>query len=153
MSDCDIRFYHLHRQSVSQALPALLQKAYHAEKRIVVKCRTAKETEDLNKALWSFSEDSFLPHGSAKDGYASAQPIWLTSDNDDNPNQADMFLTTSPPEENLPDGYDIYCVMFNGADEEELQAARVAWRRFKDEKSGVLSYFQQGEKGGWSKKA
>tara|TARA_Y100001001_G_scaffold14878_1_gene13155 strand:+ start:830 stop:1288 length:459 start_codon:yes stop_codon:yes gene_type:complete len=152
MVEQDIRFYHLHRQSVAQALPALLSKAWTVGNRIVVKCRDDAESEALTKELWTFSKTIFLPHGNKKDGYDAEQPIWLTAQ-EENPNQANMLLVTSPPEGELPQDFSLGCIMFNGADEVELQAARACWRRMKDSGKANLSYFQQSEQGGWSKKA
>ena len=45
----------------------------------------------LDALLWTYDEASFLPHGTARDGNAARQPIWLTAA-DENPNAATMLV-------------------------------------------------------------
>ena len=56
-----------------------------------MRAASADRVEHLNAVLWTYDEASFLPHGSARDGNAASQPIWLT-DGDDNPNAATMLV-------------------------------------------------------------
>ena len=85
-----VDFYHLQQKNLEEVLPKLLQKAYGLNKRIKVKIGSEDKIEYLNSLLWTFNDESFLPHGSRKDGFAEQQPIWLSSDSD-NPNKA-VFL-------------------------------------------------------------
>ena len=71
-------FYHLQSQNLETVLPKLLEKAYSTGKSIVVRVGTAERVEFLNALLWTYDDQSFLPHGSSKDGNAELQPIWLT---------------------------------------------------------------------------
>ena len=51
----------------------------------------------IDAALWTYSEDSFLPHGTARTGHAAEQPVYLTT-GDDNPNGAGVrFLIDGAP--------------------------------------------------------
>lgn len=146
----EIRFYHLQTRGVDQALPEILQKALGAGHRIVVRTKDAAETERLNQHLWTWRPDSFLPHGSAKDGHAADQPIWLTP-GDDNPNGAKVLMTTCGALPEAPDDFILCCDLFDGRDETALTAARARWKALKD--SGhSLTYWQQTEKG-WEQKA
>lgn len=83
----EIRFYHLQTQSPAQALPQILQKALAAGHRAVVRVPDERAAEKLNEHLWTFAAESFLPHGSKKDGFSEDQPVFLT-DGDENPNKA-----------------------------------------------------------------
>ena len=97
----DINFYHLTARPLEWALPKLLEKSLQAEARVVVMASSEERVADLNAHLWAFDQDSWLPHGSEKDGNAELQPIWLTIA-DENPNEARfLFLTdgaTSEPQ-------------------------------------------------------
>jgi len=147
----DIRFYHLQTQTLEQALPKLLMKAYGTEKKIVVKAADDKQVEALNQLLWTFHPNVFLPHGSKKDGYAELQPIWLT-DRDENPNKGEiLILTNGTQSENLAD-YEMCCDMFNGFDDSSVKAARTRWKAHKDAGHN-LTYWQQTDQGGWEQKA
>ena len=64
----EIRFYHLQRQSVAQALPALLDKALSTGKKIMLRVNDKAEAQGLSDALWGSDKNSFIPHGLDKDG-------------------------------------------------------------------------------------
>ncbi len=147
----EIRFYHLQTQTLEQALPKLLMKAYGTGKKIVVRAADATQVEALNMHLWTFHPNMFLPHGSKKDGYGDQQPIWLT-DKDDNPNDAKILILTAPSEETDLTTFDLCCDIFNGFDEEQVKAARMRWKAHK-EQGFDLTYWQQDDKGGWAQKA
>ena len=71
----EFRFHHLERRRLDQALPDLLDSALAEGLRAVVQARSPEEVEAINERLWTFSEESFLPHGSARDGDAEAKTI------------------------------------------------------------------------------
>lgn len=148
----EMRFYHLENTSLERALPQLLSAALSKGHRIVVKTPSEKDSERLNDILWSFKEDSFLPHGSAKDGHAKDQPIWITHEND-NANTADVLVLTGGQDFDGKEDFALCCDMFEGNDAEHLQQARTRWKALKDQEHFKLSYFQQNENGKWEKKA
>ena len=146
----EIRFYHLQNKKLEQALPEILTKAVSIGHRAVVKAPDTQKTEYLNDLLWTYHPNSFLPHGSAKDGHAAQQPIWLTHQND-NPNNANMLvLTGGCDHENIGD-FDLCCALFDGNNPDAVTAARTQWKNYK-ESGHALTYWQQTAKG-WEKKA
>lgn len=56
----------------------LVRKAYAANCRIVLLTRDRDELARLDQALWTFSEQEFLPHVHAGDPLAANTPIILT---------------------------------------------------------------------------
>ena len=86
----DIAFYHLQKWPLDKALPKLLEKTLEAGKRAVVMAGSQERLRALNTLLWTYGRDSWLPHGTAREGNAEDQPVWLTTD-DENPNGA-VFL-------------------------------------------------------------
>ena len=147
----EIRFYHLQTQTLEQALPKLLLKAYGTGKKIIVRAADNSQVEVLNTHLWTFHPNAFLPHGSKKDGHGELQPIWLT-DSDDNPNDAKILILTAPNESSDLKSFDLCCEVFNGFDQEQVTAARARWKKYKDE-GFDLTYWQQDEQGAWAEKA
>lgn len=145
----EIRFYHLDRQPLEHVLPALLTKAYESGKRILVKVSEEKEAERLADLLWTFHPDSFLPHGTKKDGFENLQPVFLTH-SDDNPNDADVLILTGGAQSAHMDRHSLCCEMLDGRDEQAVSAARQRWKDYK-EKGFAVTYWQQTEKG-WEKK-
>ncbi|MDR3514588.1 MAG: DNA polymerase III subunit chi [Azospirillaceae bacterium] len=146
----EFRFYHLQRKSLEAALPELLTKILERGQRVVVLAGSAERVEALNSHLWTFDPASFLPHGSASDGAAAEQPIWLTTV-EENPNQATVLVATDGVTVEQPDAFPICCDLFDGNDDEAVMAARDRWKRYKAQGHG-LSYWQQGARGGWQKK-
>lgn len=146
----EIRFYHLTRSTMEQALPDLLEKTLGRGWRAVVRVGSEMRAESLSASLWTYRKESFLPHGSAKDGFAADQPIWITAATDC-PNAAEvLFLIDGPSTEGLGD-YALVCDIFDGNDSEIADGARGRWTQYKKD-GHQLAYWQQGEKG-WTNKS
>ena len=146
----EIRFYHLLSKSLEAALPEILVKAVAGGRRVVVKTANPAMTERLNEHLWTWSEQSFLPHGSKKDGFAADQPVWLT-EGDDNPNGAKVLILTGGAVAADYNAYDLCCEMLDGHDDEAIAHARMRWVELKKH-DHEMTYWQQNENGGWAKK-
>jgi DNA polymerase III subunit chi len=147
----DIGFYHLQRMPLERALPKLLEIALGRRMRAVVIAGSEERVEALNSALWTYDQASFLPHGSARDGNAEAQPVWLTVE-DENPNGATVLVLTDGTDSPHLDRFERCVLMFDGTDEEALAAARRRWQAYKSA-GHKLTYNQQTDQGGWEKKA
>jgi DNA polymerase-3 subunit chi len=147
----DIRFYHLQKQNLDQALPLILEKALGAGHRIIVQMQNADEVERMNKILWTYKPESFLPHGSKKNGHDSQQPIWLTTE-EENPNNASvLILTQGQTSENIGD-FKMCCELLNGHDEDSISTARKRWKDYQAADHDVTYWFQD-DKGKWTKKS
>jgi len=145
----EIRFYHLQRKSLEQALPELLEKCHERAWRAVVMASSEERVESLTQHLWTYNDRSFLPHGNPNDGSAELQPIWLTAA-DENPNGATvLFLVDGARSEDVV-GYDLVCEVFDGNSDEAVAAARKRWSEYRKD-GHALAYWQQGERG-WEQK-
>ncbi|MDH3236180.1 MAG: DNA polymerase III subunit chi [Alphaproteobacteria bacterium] len=147
----EIGFYHLQRTPLERALPKLLEKVLEAGKRAVVVAGSDERVESLNGVLWTYRPDGFLPHGSAKDGNAEAQPVWLATA-PENPNNAGILILTDGATTQSFDGFERCLEMFDGNDDAAVAAARERWTAYKAAGHDVV-YYQQTESGGWEKKA
>ncbi len=148
-----VDFYHLQNQTLENVLPRLLEKAYAAGKKIVVKIGNDERVEFLNGILWTYNDQSFLPHGSKKDGFGEDQPIWLTS-GEDVPNGAEfLFLVDGAliPAETAERFERIFNI-FDGNSEAAVLQARGFWKEMK-QAGCQLNYWQQDSSGKWNKKA
>ncbi len=133
--------------SLEQALPRVLEKVLALGDRAVVVAGSAERVETLASALWTYDDRGFLPHGTAKDGAAADQPIWITTEVE-NPNGARMLVLVdgvAPPDLSV---WPSLCVFFDDADEARLAATRAFWKAWKAEGHAV-KYFRQGERGNW----
>ena len=92
---CEVWFYHLERSGLDQVLPDLLERTLARGWKAVVRTRAAARVEHLDGWLWSYRDESFLPHGLEDEPGAARQPILLTT-GFENPNAADaLFLERS----------------------------------------------------------
>ena len=145
----EVGFYHLTRSPLDEALPRLLEKAYAAGSRVVVRVGEAERLELLNRALWTYGKDSFLPHGTRADGFAEDQPIYLTTQVE-NPNGAGILVLVLDAE--APDlaAYERCLDLFDGGDPEAVARARARWRAGAAAGHACV-YWQQSARGGGQK--
>ncbi len=150
----EIWFYHLQRRTLEDVLPGLLERALQRGWRAVVQGASEERIAALDEHLWTHSDDSFLPHGSARDGDPEMQPIFLTT-GADNPNRASVrFLIEGAeiaPILDRGESYERLMFLFDGNDPEALAGARTQWSGLKS-RGLTLSYWQQGEDGRWEKR-
>ncbi len=145
-----ISFYHLERTSLDRALPKLLEKVLEHGHRAVVMAGSDERVEALNLALWTYEQQSFLPHGSEVDGNAERQPVFLTT-HDENPNGSDVLVLVDGVESERLGSFARVLDLFDGHDAEAVEAARARWRQLKDQ-GCELAYWQQTSPGGWEQK-
>lgn len=147
----DIRFYHLQRQTLEEALPNLMGKVAEAGLRAVIKADDQATIDTLDKVLWDFEPASFLPHDKDGSDYPGDQTFFLTT-RDENPNDATVIILVDAA--NIADfeSYARCLYMFDGRNEDVVASARSDWKRWKDG-DWSMSYWQQKEMGGWEQKA
>ena len=147
----EILFYHLTESKLEDALPPLLEKSLERGWRVAVQMRDPERRDGLDVILWTFREESFLPHGTDESEGFDRQPVLLTV-SPDNLNAATVRFFVDGAEPEAVDGYDRIVLMFDGYDQAELAAARAQWKRLKGE-GHKLTYWQQTPEGRWEKKA
>jgi DNA polymerase-3 subunit chi len=147
----EILFYHLERQPLERVLPSLLEKTLERGWRAVVQSGSEERLEALDLALWTYTEESFLPHGTRKDGNPADQPVYLTM-SDDNPNGASVRFLIDGAEAASFEGVARLVYLFDGRDSEATERARGQWQAAKAAGCAV-TYWRQGEDGRWEKQA
>jgi DNA polymerase III subunit chi len=134
---------------LERALPRLLERALKDGYRILLMAGSTERVEHLNQLLWTFDDASFLPHGSARDGHADRQPIFLTAA-EGNPNQASMLVLVDGARSSAVGGFKRVCDMFDGNDDAAVEAARGRWREAKAAGHQLTYWEQTGS--GWVKR-
>lgn len=148
----EMLFYHLQRQPLDRVLPALLERSIERGWRVVVQASSPERIEALDAQLWTYRDDSFLPHGLAGDSGEAAQPILLTS-GEGNPNAAQVrFLIDGAPVPEDAASYERVVLIFDGDDEDAVAAARVQWSAAR-QRGFAATYWQTDDSGRWVKKA
>lgn len=147
----EIRFYHLQRAVLEDALPVMLERAYGRGDRVLVMTGSAERAEALTAHLWTYRPDSFLPHGSAKDGEAAEQPVYLTA-GEEIPNAARLLILCDGAARDDVGAFPLVCEMLDGNDDAAVAAARERWKIYL-QAGHQLVYYQQSPAGKWEEKA
>ena len=148
---CEVWFYHLERTSLDAALPELLEKTLARGWKALVRSTARERVEHLDGWLWSYRDDSFLPHGRDDEPLAERQPVLITTA-PENLNGADALFLIDDAEPGDIAPYTRCVLLFDGRDEAAVAAARRRWSTFKAAGAAV-SYWRQGETGGWRTEA
>ena len=150
-SATEVYFYHLERGTLDDVLPNLLEKSLQRGWRAAVQAASEERVQALDTLLWTYGEESFLPHGTARDGRAAAQPIYLTADND-NPNAAQVRFVVDGATLADATPYVRVAYVFDGREQDAVARAREAWREAKA-RGNAVKYFQQDAGGRWLEQA
>ena len=119
----EVLFYQLERQPLDQVLPGLLEKTLERGWRAVVQVGGEERLEALDALLWTYAEASFLPHGTARDGFSDQQPVFLTV-TEANPNGATVRFFVDGADSAELNGYVRVVYLFDGRDEDARLKAR-----------------------------
>ncbi len=145
----EILFYHLESQPLERVLPVLVEKSLERGWKVVVETSSDERAEAIDNMLWTYRDDSFLPHARAGGSEDAVQPVLITT-RPHNPNGAQVrfFVDRAVPQ--TGEGYERIVFMFSGRDPDAVTEARTAWRALKD--GNAVTYWQQEPNGLWVKK-
>jgi DNA polymerase-3 subunit chi len=148
----EVRFYHLTERPLEQVLPVMLERSLERGWRVVVRGTEPERIEALSARLWTQGDASFLPHGTAADGNAERQPIWMCCDGA-NPNKANTLFLIDNAEAETGElaAMEMVAILFDGLDDAAVTHARAQWSMVKD--AGLKAvYWAQSESGAWVKR-
>lgn len=146
----EVRFYHLTQSPLEHTLPGLLAKSLERGWRVIVQGGDEARLTFLDAHLWTFKDESFLPHG--LEGEGAMQPIWLTT-SEANPNNAGVLMlidgARAAPER--MEQFDLVTLFFDGADQGAVAQAREDWKAVSG--AGLSAVYWAQENGAWVQKA
>jgi DNA polymerase-3 subunit chi len=149
-------FYHLERRSLEDVLPELLERTLARGWRAMVAAGSEERANALDAHLWTYRDDSFLPHGLTAEALAAEQPI-LVGPEPSTRNQAQALFLAGGAEPGdwsalAGQGFLRTALLFDGRDEDAVMRARAHWKAVKA--AGLAAqYWQQTPAGKWEKKA
>lgn len=147
----EILFFHLQRQPLERVLPTLLRRSLDRGWRAVVRAGSDERVAALDILLWTYADESFLPHGTDGDGAPGEHPVLLTlGDRNANAAQA-LFLAEGAAVPADLSGYARVAYLLDGGDEAAVEAGRTAFGALR-QAGHDLSYWQQDEAGRWTKR-
>jgi DNA polymerase III subunit chi len=145
----EILFYHLEKQPLERVLPQLVEKTLERGWRAVVETASPERVAAIDVLLWTWRDDSFLPHGIVGEETDALQPVLIANDNS-NANGANVrfFVDRTVPQSG--EGYERLVYLFSGHDPDAVTEARAAWKTLGP--GNALTYWQQDESGRWQKR-
>ena len=145
----EILFYHLERATLENVLTGLLEKTLQRDWKAVVRAKSRDRLEALDNHLWTYRDETFLPHGI--EGKGAAHPVWLTT-GDDMPNAPQLLFLVDGAEADPTEISDLErCVMiFDGNDEPSVMRAREFWKATAAMGHDV-TYWKQSDSDRWEK--
>ena len=150
----EVLFYHLERRSLDDVLPGLVERSLAKPWRVLIKCESADRAAAIDNLLWTYDEQSFLPHAQLGDGDAARQPVLITVE-DTNANDANVLFLVGGAAAPAWDGPFVQplarvVLLFDGRDPEALSAARQNWTKAKDAGHAV-TYWKESASGKFEK--
>lgn len=149
----EVLFYHLERRSLDDVLPGLIERTLARGQRACIRADSADRAQVLDSLLWTWSEESFLPHAQAGDGQVDRQPVLISLEGG-NPNRSEVLflvggaMPSFGTEERA--SFARIVVLFDGRDNAQLVAARAAWIAAR-EADIEATYWKQTPAGKWEK--
>jgi DNA polymerase-3 subunit chi len=132
-------------------LPGLLERSLERGWRVVVQSSSEERVDALDAHLWTFREDSFLPHGTHREMTAAHQPVLLTVE-DHNPNGAAVrFLIDRAPVPEDAELYERVVLLFDGEDDEAVAEAQQRSEAAKA-RGFAVTYWQADGEGRWQRR-
>lgn len=143
-----VDFYHLTAAPIERVLPRIAERVLADGGRLLIVADAAR-LPALDKLLWTWRADSFLPHASAGGERDAAQPILLS---------AAIAATNGARHLAIVDGvWRDEALGFDRAfhffDEERIVEARQAWKALADREGVERRYWKQSDGGGWEQLA
>ena len=138
-----VDFYHLTRQPLEQVLPRLAERVVGGGGRLLVVSGDARQRAAIDRLLWDYAADSFLPHAQAGAGDDAAQPVLIAADPVAG-NAARNILIADAQWRDEALSFDRAFHLF---DENGIGAARAAWKALGARDGVDRRYWKQGERG------
>ena len=143
----ELNFYHVMSGNLVHSVVKLLEKVYDSGKKSIFFSPLEDRVKVVDKTLWTFSKNAFIPHGDKSLGFSELQSVYLTSEIE-NPNKATVLV--------MIDDFDykswnqnferVICIF------EDDNSAEIALSMFSDLKNQGenVKYWKQSQKG-WEK--
>ncbi len=144
-----VDFYHLSLTPLDRALPQIAEKVVASGARLLIVTAQDERRRHLDRLLWSYAPDSFLPHGQAGTGNDERQPILIA---------ADVAAANGARHIALVDGVWrdealTFDRVFHFFDDDSIREARLAWKALADRDGVERRYWKQNDAGRWEQAA
>jgi len=141
-----IDFYHLTSRPLEKVLPAICEKLVGAGERLLVVAGEG-QAEALDRDLWAYGPETFLPHARTGGPRDAAQPILIATSPAPPANAARNVAIADGLWRDEALAFDRIFYFFDSA---TIDQARSSWRALKDRSESERHYWKQDENGRWA---
>ncbi|KQN26248.1 DNA polymerase III subunit chi [Sphingomonas sp. Leaf33] len=144
-----VDFYHLLASPLERVLPRIAERMVGGDGRLVIVAGDERQRMSLDRLLWTYAPDSFLPHAQAGGERDADQPVLIAGD---------AVAANGARNVALVDGvWRDEALTFDRAfhffDDDSVGAARVAWKGLADREGVERRYWKQDDGGRWTQAA
>ena len=144
-----VDFYHLTTTPLDRALPQIAEKVLASGARLLIVAESAVQRAALDKLLWGYAAESFLPHGVSGGDDDAGQPV-LIGDSIEPANGARHVALVDGIWRDAALGFER---AFHFFDADRIGEARAAWKALADRDGIERRYWKQNDNGRWEQAA
>lgn len=144
-----VDFYHLTATPLDRALPQIAAKVVESGARLLIVTARADQRIALDRLLWTYRADSFLPHAQAGAGDDTSQPILIAED----ATAANGARHVALVDGEWRDAALAFDRAFHFFEDAHIAAARDAWRALGARDGIERRYWKQSDGGRWERAA
>ncbi|URW76495.1 DNA polymerase III subunit chi [Sphingomonas donggukensis] len=144
-----VDFYHLVASPLERVLPRIAEKVVEGGGRLVVVAGDAGQRSVVDRFLWTYTPESFLPHGQAGGEGDAEQPVLIA----DTATATNAARNVAIVDGVWRDEALTFDRAFHFFDEDSVGAARVAWKALAEREGVERRYWKQDENGRWTQAA
>ena len=141
-----VDFYHLTGTPLDRALPRVAERIVAGGGRALVVSADEDQRRSLDRLLWTYAADSFLPHGLAGGEGEADQPLLIAAATAPVANGARFVILADGRWRDEALGFER---AFHFFDDEAVAEARAAWRALAARDGVERRYWRQDEDGRW----
>ena len=106
----------------------LAEKAWHAGHRILIATENREDLQHMNRLLWTFRDQNFIPHGILGEAEPSLNPV-LVTDGKDPADEHDVLINLRTE---IPDYFSRFERVAEYVDQEQVQLCRDHYRFYQN---------------------
>ena len=144
-----VDFYHLTTRPLDRVLPQIAERVLADGGRLLIVIADDAQRAGLDRLLWAYAPDSFLPHACLGTGADEAQPILLAPDVNAANGARNVALADGEWRDDALD----FDRAFHFFDDIRIRDARAAWKGLADRAGVDRRYWKLNEQGRWEQAA
>lgn len=140
-----VDFYHLTVTPIERALPQIAAKVLATGGRLLIVSDDEAQRGAIDRLLWNYTPESFLPHGQAGNEDDARQPVLIAPD----PAPANAATNVALIDGRWRDEALTFERAFHFFDADRIADARLAWKALADRDDVERRYWKQDDAGKW----